>query len=497
MFPNSVYLKPSVSLPEFKTMHQTVNYSRAGAGRARLEMLQRQFEHAGISAPLSRRKRTQAVVDGASPERDSRPGGWRSRSTAHDPVSWGSPVRLASLQAPREPGDSRAADAGNCAAPESGGAASAATSQSPPPPPPPPPIQQESFGSILNVLELRVAEAHAHREGGRHGIKPLHDVLEASSRAAAEACLLALRQMAAVQSPTLGPLLTRIADTLEPCLLSPEHCDEAGRPMTYEQVAKLVLEPMVRDERARVDEAEAARQTALEDSEAAHSHARELQRCMDDQQPKIRGLEGRYVALQMEAANTRREVSELQAENEELEAMAHGLQDTRVQQLQDEVRRLRDGEETARQREKELKIMLEGAVPLEDLAEAQARGDAAKADLNAAMLRVEALEKEITKLRTAVIISSATGASPLDALRRSTTSSTTAVATEDDAATDDAAASVPPALAARPVQPKPGGSATSPSQQPAGVTKQSGSKAPLPPSPVAPTLPLHATLAQT
>jgi hypothetical protein len=287
---------------------------------------------------------------------------------------------------------------------------------------PPPPIQQEAFGSILNMIELRVAEAHTYRALGRDGRKPLSDVLEMSSRACAKSCLRALHQVAAVNSH-LGPLLTRIADTLESCILSPEHCDDAGVPLTYEQVAKLVLMPMLRDTLARAEEADAARKRALEAEEAAHAHSRELQSAIEEQQRKIRQFDKKYFALNVEAGNFRREVLNMQAENEVLEEMAQGAQDVRVlEELQAEVAKLREGAELAQQREHDLKIKLEGTVPLDELTVALARGDSAKAELKAARQRLAALEKKMAKLKTAMIISSTTGANPLDALRRSMSS---------------------------------------------------------------------------
>ena len=546
MGPSSVHLKPAVSLPEFKTMHQTVNYSRQGAGRSRIEMLQRQFEHAGLrDSPLSRRKRTQAIEGSPGDDEDGspkpKPSGFRSRSSGQredpselapdSPVQQLSPMRRRTLQASHAhvhahthaaseeaaganasaggvPGAvaggadavGAAARAGvsgvsghvgvaghvSVAAPSgfaaasgvaagsgfaaasgvaagsgfaagsgvagatgpagvaiaaaaggahaaAGGAHAAAggahgavggagTSSEVPSPTQaaPPPIVQASFGSVINLLELRVAEAHSSRAGAADGMVPLHEVLEAGSRAAAEACLLALRQIAAVQSPSLAPLLLRIADTLEPCLLAADHHDNRGRAMTHEQVAKLVLEPMIADERERVAEAEAARSRALAAAEAAHAQVRAMQEKLDEQAQKLRGFDGKYTALQMEAANTRREVAELQAENEEMASMASGDQDAKVITLTDEVERLRGDGATLRQREKDLKILLESCMEESgrDAVEARALADGVKADLHAANLRVQDLEKQVKKLRTAVLISSATGASPLDALKR-------------------------------------------------------------------------------
>jgi hypothetical protein len=445
-FPNSVYLKPSVSLPDFKTMHQTVNYARAGAAQTRMEMLQRQFEHAGISEhSLSRKKRTKAVVESPSSESDSRPFGWRSRSTAQDLSgspgqdhgSSGSPDRplnlpelrailcthpLSSIDHLLTPERSEVPVPAVATSVQFSPAPPAAAATVQLSPLPPPPIQQEAFGSILNMIELRVAEAHTYRALGRYGRKPLSDVLEMSSRACAKSCLRALHQVAAVNSH-LGPLLTRIADTLESCILSPEHCDDAGVPLTYEQVAKLVLMPMLRDTLARAEEADAARKRALEAEEAAHAHSRELQSAIDEQQRKIRQFDKKYFALNVEAGNFRREVLNMQAENEVLEEMAQGAQDVRVlEELQAEVAKLREGAELAQQREHDLKIKLEGTVPLDELTVALARGDSAKAELKAARQRLAALEKKMAKLKTAMIISSTTGANPLDALRRSISS---------------------------------------------------------------------------
>jgi len=248
---------------------------------------------------------------------------------------------------------------------------------------------------------------------------PLSDALEAGSRAAAEACLLALRQIAAVQSPSLSPLLHRLADTLETCVLSPDHCDAAGRPMTYEQVTKLTLEPMVEHERERVAEAEAAQRLADDQLQVAQDEVRQTQRALDAQAPRVRGLQGKCTALEMEAANSRREVAELLAEKEELQDSANGDHEARLISLQEEAARYRQAEAEARKREKELRIALEGSVPMEEVAAARAHEDSARADLRAAQLRVKALEGEVAKLRTAILISAATGASALDALKRS------------------------------------------------------------------------------
>jgi len=120
-----------------------------------------------------------------------------------------------------------------------------------PVPMPPPPLTPPSFGSIVNVLELRVAEARVQRQQvdeANCGAASSERMLEAASRMNSEECLLALRQLAAVISPKLGPVLLRIADSLEPVLFSTAHRDIEGHRLTYEQVVKLVLSPRVADE---------------------------------------------------------------------------------------------------------------------------------------------------------------------------------------------------------------------------------------------------------
>ena len=75
----SSYIKPSVSLPQ---LHKPAgNLSRLGAAESRIEMLQRQFEHAGVSLdPLSHKKRTK----GARKRRARRQGEQRPRQPGSD-----------------------------------------------------------------------------------------------------------------------------------------------------------------------------------------------------------------------------------------------------------------------------------------------------------------------------------------------------------------------------------------------------------------------------
>ena len=265
-----VHLKQAVSLP---MLHKPVNLSRPGATRSRVELLQRQFEHAGISEPLALRDRAApfrnaAVADERGRERER---GARRSKQAHERQ-----VRLASLPldesvvpARTRPGQPMA-DASSSSAPID------------------PPIKQQHYGSVANMLELGLAEAFTARKLLANSATPLAESLEIASRDAAEACLVSLRQLAAVTPPAFGPFLQRIADALEPCLLSATHTDDDGRRLTHEQVAEVLLMPQLEGERERADESSRQLESMVSMLKSEMGRSTSLQKTVDEQAPQAR-----------------------------------------------------------------------------------------------------------------------------------------------------------------------------------------------------------------
>ena len=172
--------------------------------------------------------------------------------------------------------------------------------------PPQPPITPPSFGSIVNMLELRVAEAKLQRHQSNTSGAVQERMLESSSRVTSESCLLALRQLASVTSPKLGPILQRVADALEPALFSAQHRDTEGHRLTYEQVVKLVLAPKVADETERGDDAEATRDRWQEQLQLEEAISISLRRNLGEQTKALNKLEEQYHSLQAEAASAKR-----------------------------------------------------------------------------------------------------------------------------------------------------------------------------------------------
>ena len=79
------------------------------------------------------------------------------------------------------------------------------------------------------------AAAVAARVGGGSGALSSGEVT-GRSREIAERCLEGLRRVASLVPPTFGPVLSRLADELEPRLFSSGHADDEGRGMSHEQV---------------------------------------------------------------------------------------------------------------------------------------------------------------------------------------------------------------------------------------------------------------------
>jgi len=288
-----------------------------------------------------------------------------------------------------------------------------------PVPMPPPPLTPPSFGSIVNVLELRVAEARVQRQQvdeANCGAASSERMLEAASRMNSEECLLALRQLAAVISPKLGPVLLRIADSLEPVLFSTAHRDIEGHRLTYEQVVKLVLSPRVADEAERGDDAEAGRERAWLQVQLGEAISTSLSRSLEEQQAQYRALEGRYQTLQAEATSARRA---FQFELEAQVATSRLDHASEVDELKAQLTRARESITSLQRSEASLSATLEDAAPREELVAAQAAADAANAAQRAAAAgriravialartqrRVERLEKEVAELRAAAAAS--------------------------------------------------------------------------------------------
>ena len=329
--PESVHLKTRVgSLPD---LHKGFNYSRSGAALSRVEALQRQFEHTGIYPPLTRRKRfgQREPADSDTSPVEDRAGGRRAR-LAQAPLSGAGGATV-------DPADDAPVESASPIAP----------------------IVQDKYGSIVNVLELRVAEAHGHRQAA--GKLPAGEVLEVASRRASDACLLALRQLAAAVAPVYGGVLARIADVLEPCLLSPDYLDGEGRRMTYEQVVKLVLSPRLGDEEDRALAAEVACERATRKAEQELQRCVRLKRDLDAHTPTIRGLEGKQTLLEVEANNAKREAKALAADNEILTARAEQASQSleRIEELTNEVKRLQDQELQLKKHTLDLALQVWGA----------------------------------------------------------------------------------------------------------------------------------------
>lgn len=284
-----VRVKSSVSLP---VLHKPAgNLSRTGASQSRLDMLQRQFEHAGQSqAPLPRSERTRAL--NIAPPRSQ-----------HDHIS----PNVLVLDATDHPSDAPLLPKGYVAPSTEGGA----------------------FGSATNQLELRLAEKTVRR--------PQQDALldagslDAASRGVAEECLAALRQLGAAVAPVLAPTLHRIADSLEPILLTTAHTSDDGRPLTYEQVCRTVLRPALADAEAREEEAVMEARSARSLLKRESERVTELRSQLANTGPQMLTLEARRSALEIELSGCRRENADLAEENAELKDLSEGVCSPRPQ----------------------------------------------------------------------------------------------------------------------------------------------------------------------
>jgi hypothetical protein len=281
------------------------------------------------------------------------------------------------------------------------------------------------FGSLVNVLELHIAEAQANRAATPEHGNSDHG-LDISSRLVSESCLLALRQLAGVTSPKLGPVLQRIADALEPCLFSQTHRDAIGHRLSYEQVAKLVLQPQLADAAERTEDAEAARVRTLGQLDLEEAMAISLRRSLEEHRAALRKLQRQYEALQVRAETDQREAkAELDAQLAacQLEHLAESAA------LHAELERLRESHVDVSRvdiegSEMNSEMNYEGvdasaALAMRHFGElvvAQAQADAAKADLRASaagriravialarsLKKVEKLEAEVLRLRARV-----------------------------------------------------------------------------------------------
>lgn len=281
------------------------------------------------------------------------------------------------------------------------------------------------FGSLVNVLELHIAEAQANRAATPEHGNSDHG-LDISSRLVSESCLLALRQLAGVTSPKLGPVLQRIADALEPCLFSQTHRDAIGHRLSYEQVAKLVLQPQLADAAERTEDAEAARVRTLGQLDLEEAMAISLRRSLEEHRVALRKLQRQYEALQVRAETDQREAkAELDAQLAacQLEHLAESAA------LHAELERLRESHVDVSRvdiegSEMNSEMNYEGvdasaALAMRHFGElvvAQALADAAKADLRASaagriravialarsLKKVEKLEAEVLRLRARV-----------------------------------------------------------------------------------------------
>ena len=175
-------------------------------------------------------------------------------------------------------------------------------------------------GSETNLLELRLAEAAARRASSRgknsHGLlDPL--ALDAASRQVAEDALEVLRQLATAMPPAFKSSLKRVADAIEPVLLSVE-IDERGRRLSHEQYAWQVLAPRLHDAMERAADAREDADYALKELARAKARNRTVQSELESQLPSLRSMEARKQALEIELHGLTRVHAETLAENLEL-----------------------------------------------------------------------------------------------------------------------------------------------------------------------------------
>ena len=294
---------------------------------------------------------------------------------------------------------------------------------------------KHSFGSIVGLLELDIAEARIARrslcidkyKGQMQPMQPTSAVseskLDVASRSASESCLLALRQLASVVSSSLGPVLLNVAETLEPCLFCDvaEQRDEDGRRMTHEQVATYVLRPQLNAEAELACEAEAARR-----------RCGDLLRLEEDRSARL-GSEVGALKVQVAKLEEARQAAQLSAERQAVEAravqqqMQHALdkeleaarikfetlRSGEVGQLEAQLDKLQTKEEALEERAAELTLALETSISADVHTTMQAQSDGLRADLRAsskgrlsailglhrARAKVDRLERELAELR--------------------------------------------------------------------------------------------------
>lgn len=260
-----------MSLPGLRRPHG--NLSRPGGTQMRLQHLQRQFEHAGKSRdPLSLSERS------------------RHLSRVSDDA-----------RSPQKTIGTAAAAAGR------GG----------------------NFGSDMNVLEMRLCEAtqrrsKTNRDGGVLG----ESALDVASRAVAEDCLTALRNIAGAltdeDATSFGHTLQRIADTLEPILFSARTAQLNGQRLTHEQVVRSG-EWAISDAGERAARATEDAVRAAEELRQQCSISTTLEAELAATAPHVASLESSKAALELELKGSRRQIGELQREAQDLKESVQRL----------------------------------------------------------------------------------------------------------------------------------------------------------------------------
>ena len=364
----TVTLKPSVSLPQ---LHKPAgNLAREGVAQKRMDSLQRQFETSGISSVrIGRAERSHILAPPAGQAPDG--SGSEIDILYVDSKSDAASEEYSSFKPSKTNTGSRTR--GSTAVDISA-----------------PPSAVLMRGSETNLLELRLAEASAKRASSRsknHNGLLDYAALDVASRRVADDSLALLRQVASTLSGTFGTTVRRVADALEPVLMSNEQ-DERGRLMTHEQYARGVLAPRLHDAMERATEAREDAEFALKELARAKNKIRALQEELHNHAPQMVSLEARKAALEIEVTTMRRQHAELEAENKELSEVQEGEQlDSRIGAMAEEVALLRETNAALLQQAGEVSRALKEASPKEEF-------DAAVAELATLRRQYQALQEQ-------------------------------------------------------------------------------------------------------
>ena len=313
---------PSASLPALHKPHG--NLSRKGAGDSRLDHLQRQFEHAGRTpVPLSLSERAAALQFAHR----------RRKLAGLDPAARRRAAAREGLEL--EPDDERLTE------------------------------RLGASRSVTNLVEVRLAELVARRPRDDSMLDAA--ALEAASRGVVEESLAALHELGDVVAPNLAPTLRRIAEALEPCVLSDAERDDLGRRRTYEQVCRVVLQPRLREARQRMENAELEADAARHRLQVVERELAATRAELASQKPALLSLESKRSTLELQLSGARREAAELVEANHELQQVHDGVitgmvMDPRTAALSREAAALRETNEKLRQQVASLvKTLAEGA----------------------------------------------------------------------------------------------------------------------------------------